>query len=221
VGKPFPKGNPNARVVGVVADAQTTGPKDNTSAQQYRPLSEDSFGNYRLVVRAKHDPRSLLPVFKTAARAGGSGVTPSIHLLRDDYERANRANRTVDSTIVAMALIALAIASLGIFGVVSYFVALRQKEFGIRLAIGANRRSIVALVLGNLLRPVLSGILLGIGVSVLARLVLGSIAITKTSEPLVLVGVVVIMLMVTGLATLLPTLRALRANAIDILRWDS
>jgi predicted permease len=221
VGKPFPKGNPNARVIGVVADAQTTGPKDNTSAQQYRPLSEDGFGNYRLVVRAKHDPRSLLPVFKTAARAGGSGVTPSIHLLRDDYERANRANRTVDLTIVAMALIALAIASLGIFGVVSYSVALRQKEFGIRLAIGANRRSIVALVLGNLLRPVLSGILLGIGVSVLARLVLGSIAITKTSEPLVLVGVVVIMLMVTGLATLLPTLRALRANAIDILRWDS
>jgi predicted permease len=221
VGKRFPKSNPFATVVGVVDDAQTTGPRDNTSAQRYRPLHTDGFGSYRLVVRAKRDPRSLLPVLKNAAHAGGANITPAIHFLRDDYERSDRANRTFDFTIVAMAFIALVIASFGIFGVVSYSVALRQKEFGIRQAIGANRRAIVALVLSNLLRPVIPAILLGVGISALARMVLGSFALMRTLDPFVLLGVVVLMLAITGLAALLPTLRALRADAIDVLRWDS
>jgi len=221
VGKRFPKSNPSATVVGVVDDAQTTGPKDNSSAQRYRPLKDDEFGNYRLVVRAKHDPQSLVPVLKNAAQAGGPNVTPAIHLLRDDYDRADRSNRTFDFTIVAMALIALAIASFGIFGVVSYSVELRKKEFGIRLAIGANRRDIVGLVFSNLLRPVVPAIVLGVGISALARMVLGSLAFTRTSDPLVLLGVIVLMLAIAGLAALLPTLRALRADAIDVLRWDT
>jgi ABC-type antimicrobial peptide transport system permease subunit len=221
VGKRFPKSNPFATVVGVVDDAQTTGPRDNTSAQRYRPLQPDGFGSYRLVVRAKRDPRSLLPVLKNAAHAGGANITPAIHFLRDDYERSDRANRTFDFTIVAMAFIAWVIASFGIFGVVSYSVGLRQKEFGIRLAIGANRRAIVALVLSNLLRPVIPAILLGVGISALARTVLASFALMGTLDPFVLLGVVVLMLAIAGLAALLPTLRALRADAIDVLRWDS
>jgi hypothetical protein len=221
IGKRFPKSDPFATIVGVVDDAQTTGPRDNSSAQRYRPLRADGFGGYRLVVRAKHDPRVLLPILKNAAQAGAANVAPAIHLLRDDYERTDRANRTFDLTIVSMAFIALVIASFGIFGVVSYSVALRQKEFGIRLAVGANRRAIVALVLANLLRPVVPAILLGVGISVLARMVLGSFAFMRTSDPLVLLGVVALMLVIAGLAALLPTLRALRADAIDILRWDS
>ena len=223
VGKPFPKSHPFSTVVGVVSDAQTTSPKDNSSAQRYRPLRPGEFGNYRLVVRAKHDPRSLLPALKIAAQTAAN-IAPSIHLLRDDYERIDRANRTFDLTIVGMAFVALAIASFGIFGVVSYSVALRQKEFGIRLAIGASRRAIVTLVLSNLLWPVIPAILLGIGISLVARMIvgsLGSFAFMRTADPLVLFGVVSLMLAVTGIAALLPTLRALRANAIDVLRWDS
>jgi len=68
---------------------------------------------------------------------------------------------------------------------------------------------------------VIPAIVLGIGISVLARIVLRSVSFMGTSDPLVLSGVVVLMLAVAGFAALLPVLRALRVNAIDILRRDS
>jgi hypothetical protein len=221
VGKRFPKSKPTATIVGVVADAQTMDPKDNRGAQRYVPLQPQDFGNYHLVVRAKTDPVLLLPLLKGAAQSADRSVVPTIHLLRDDYEQKVRVNRTFDMTIICMALVALFIATLGIFGVVSYAVTLRQKEIGIRLAVGAGRRDIVTLVLSAILRPVVPAIVLGIAVSVTAKTVLGSFVFMTTSDPIVLSGAALLLLSVAGLAALVPTMRALRINAVDVLRLDS
>ena len=220
VGKPFPKTRPTATIVGVVADAQTMSPRDTSGAQRYSPLRPDDFGHYRLVVRAKRDPRVLLPVLKTAAQSADSNLVPGIHLIRSDYEQASRAGRTLDLMFVGMAFIALSIASFGVFGVVSYAVTSRQKEIGIRLAVGANRRAIVVLVLSDLIRFVVPAILLGAGASLLARTLLNNILLIGTLDPLVVSGVVVLMLATTGLAALFPTLRAVRADAINVLKPD-
>jgi len=117
------------------------------------------------------------------------------------------------------AAFALVLASVGIFGVVSYGVVERTREFGVRMAVGAARRDIVRLVLRRNLPPVLAGTAAGVlGAIALAVVFRGLLFGVTAADPMVLAGVVTVLALVALLSALLPALRAARVDPSTALR---
>ena len=117
------------------------------------------------------------------------------------------------------AAFALLLAAVGIFGVVSYGVVERTREFGVRMAVGAARRDIIRLVLRRNLPPILGGAAAGVlGAVALALVFRGLLFGVTAADPLVLVGVVLVLGLVALLSALLPALRAARVDPATALR---
>jgi predicted permease len=218
VGKPFPKNQPTASIVAVVADAEMMSSRERGWAQVYWPPRVEEFDDYSMVVRAKGDVAAVLSVLKTVAQSVDSNIVPRLYLIRDDYAQKVRVDQTLDLTLIAMGLVALTIAALGILGVVAHSVALRQREIEIRLAVGATGRAILILVLADSLKPVVAGLLAGLGVSVAVRQILNGAFGLKGLDLQIVSGVVVVLLGASLLVGLVPAVRSLRMSAVAVLR---
>ncbi|PYU42805.1 MAG: hypothetical protein DMG53_19055, partial [Acidobacteria bacterium] len=124
--------------------------------------------------------------------------------------------------IVALfALIALLLAGLGIYGVISYLVSERTHEIGIRLALGAERRSILQMVLGQGLGLVIVGAAVGlVGAVVVSHLMTGLLYGVRPTDPLTFVVVALLLIGVALLACYIPARRALRVDPLVALRYE-
>ncbi len=124
--------------------------------------------------------------------------------------------------IVALfALIALLLAGLGIYGVISYIVSERTHEIGIRLALGAERRSILQMVLGQGLGLVIAGAAVGlVGAVVVSHLMTGLLYGVRPTDPLTFVVVALLLIGVALLACYIPARRALRVDPLVALRYE-
>jgi len=119
----------------------------------------------------------------------------------------------------AFAMSALVLAAIGLYGLISYAVAERRQELGVRAAIGARPRDLIRLVLGQSLRVTVIGIVLGAAVALaVSRLLSAQLFGVGDRDPRVYAAVAVLILVVALLASALPTLRATRANPLDALR---
>jgi putative ABC transport system permease protein len=175
-----------------------------------------------LAVRTVSDPETLIAVVKDAAR----GVDPNVPLVRINtmdgiLSRAVAAPRVYATLLGAFASLALALAAVGLYGLVSYSVSQRTHEMGIRLALGADRSGIVRLVLTRGLA--LAGVGAGIGVAVAlgtTRLLSGLTAGVQPSDPLTFAAVTVVLLAAAALASYLPARRAARVDPMTALRTE-
>jgi len=123
--------------------------------------------------------------------------------------------------LVAYASDSLALASLGIFGVVSYTTAQRRGEMGIRLALGATASDLRSLVLRQGLAPVLLGLVAGIAVALaLGRALAGLLYGVQPSDPLTIAGVAVVLFAVSAIACYIPALRVSRADPMSALHYE-
>ena len=131
-------------------------------------------------------------------------------------------NVSVSATLVlAFALLSLVLASVGLYGVLSYLMEQRTTELGIRMALGAQREQVLRLMLLDGLRPALFGLLIGIPVSVAAaRLVRSMLFGTTALDPAVFAAVAVMLFSVATLACIVPAWRASRLNPIQALRSE-
>jgi ABC-type antimicrobial peptide transport system permease subunit len=121
----------------------------------------------------------------------------------------------------ALGLLALVLATVGVYGVIAYSVEQRQREIGVRLAVGAAPRQIVRLVLRVNARPVLTGLVVGAGVSLfVARLLRGTLSGVNGLDPLVWGGVLAILLFAGVAASVVPARRAARLDPVSTLRFD-
>jgi putative ABC transport system permease protein len=119
----------------------------------------------------------------------------------------------------AFAVSALILAAIGLYGLVSYSVAQRRQELGVRAAVGARPRDLMQLVLGQSLRVTAIGIVWGAAAALaLGRLLSAQLFGVGGRDPRVYVAVALLILVVSLLASVLPTLRATRANPLDALR---
>jgi len=218
LGLGFPKSQPNATIVGVAADAHTIKVNATDVAELYLPLKDEDFSTVFLVARARSDPARLPPVLREAARLD-SRVIPSVRLMRDDFDRRVRGARIAGAVASGIGAMTLVLACLGIFGVVSYSVALRTKEIGIRTALGALRPSLVLTILRQVLTPVVIGMAIGLLAAVPAGLALaGEPFYLESVDPVVYAGALMIFAAAGIAAALWPALKALRGNPIDALR---
>lgn len=210
-------------VIGVVRDIQfalnITDPP--TMFQVYKPMVHEPWGYMFLVARGK-SPES----FKNEMRRVAADIDPDLAVL-DMYTVPEAADRfqhnlgVINDTLAGFALLGLILAAIGLYGVISYLVAQRTNEFGIRIALGASPGQLLRLVLRSGLILTSLGLLIGLGAAfALVRLVGSIMPKMAASDPFTLVTTAVALLTVALIACYLPARRATRIDPIEALRAD-
>jgi len=208
-------------ITGVVGNTLED-PATPTSPAFYFPILGGSERSPSLVVRTTQDPLTLaLPVQRIISSMDRD--LPVAHVLSmDQVARRSISDTSFDATLLAgFGALSLLLAAVGLFGVLSYIVAQRTTEIGIRIALGAQREQVIGLVLSDGLRPALYGLFLGLAASALiTRLLQSMLYQTRALDPIVFVLVSLVLLAVASMACLLPAWRASRLDPMQALRTE-
>ncbi len=216
--------NPNValRIAGVVGNAREFA-LDREAVPSYYPCRV-AYATPALafLVRARGDPAGIV----NAVRAKIKELEPlravyDVAPLPERIGNEHADDRLRTSALALFAGTALALACLGVYGTLSYVVSLRRREVGLRVALGAQQRNIVAQFLGKALRVVAIACVIGIVVSLaFARFISGMLFGVSASDPLTLGGVIALVVTVAVLAALLPAWRAARVEPMRVLREE-
>jgi len=219
------------RIVGVVGHVRSWGMDDRspTRAQTYYPLYQDpdqwvplNFADATLIVRTSLDPASALAMIKAVVYGVDRGQPVyDVETMQDIISRSMSSERFPMILLGIFASLALLLASVGIYGVVSYSVAQRMREIGIRLALGADKGKVLRLILGEGARMALLGIGVGIVSAIaLARLMAGLLFGVSAHDPFTLFIVATLVILVALLASYIPARRALEVDPMVVLRHE-
>jgi len=212
-------------VVGVVADVRY---RDLTRVGEpvvywnYRQRpARTSTGANLVVESATGDPNVVAGSLRRALQEADPDVAPQIRLMRDMVADDVGERRFTLLIMTGFAAIGLLLAALGIFGVVSYAVAQRTREMGIRLALGATGGSVRSMVLRNAMVPVGLGLLVGVpGAWGLSQIMSGLLYEVRPNDPLTFLGVSSLLLVTGLLASWVPTVRGTRVDPMITMRGD-
>ncbi len=231
----FPNENPLGKHLHVVpygdSDYEIVGVVDNTLYQvgkqagpiMYFPvLSGTNYMSYTLVVRAGSDPLALSVPVQTQIAKLDPELPVSDVLTMDQIIEQSIGNQSLSASLVlAFAALSLLLASVGLYGVLSYLTTQRTAEIGVRIALGAQRPQVLRLVLGDGLRPALYGLVLGLAASVAAvKLIESMLYQTRPLDPTIFAAVAGTLIVVAALACLIPAWRASRIDPIQALRTE-
>ena len=217
---PWPK-RP-CEIIGVVADSRTEALTENPQPEIYRSFLQCPVFTKSLVVRTESDAASLIPAVQQALRAIDPTVAVEHVKTMEQIRSESVSAQTFAMRLMAgFSVIASFVAVVGIYGVLSLSVASRTRELAIRMAVGAQRSSILALVLRQGMRVISAGLLIGVGIAVLFSRFLATflfgVAPTDTAT---LAAVTVLFVSVALLACWFPARRATRVDPMETLRYE-
>lgn len=210
------------RVIGVAGDVHHQALDSTTEPAVYRSILQDAPDYTSVVLRTPGDPGSLAAPLRDKVAA----LDRNLPLFRERTVESlvasslseNRFNATLLGLFAGLALL---LASIGVFGVVSYGVLQRRREIGVRLALGARSRQILALVFTAGMRPVLLGIVVGLGGALAATRILASLVYgVQPNDPWTFAAVGALLVAVAAVACLEPALRATRVDPMETLRRE-
>jgi predicted permease len=223
-GDPYTTGHPSVpvTVVGVVRHLRHRQPAAETGEQIYYPHAQAPRNPMAYVVRSSSDPGAIIPqVRKALADLDRTLPIYDPRPLSAYVVAARAARRFTMILAAAFAGAALALAVIGVYGVTAYASALRRREFGVRLALGATRRQIVGLVMGETVRLGALGLALGLaGAAVAATLLRSQLFGLTPADPLSYALAVPVLAAAVSLAAWLPAQRATRISPMESLRAD-
>ncbi len=208
------------QVVGVVEDGKyTANVAEDPQAAMFQPLLQAPADDSWLVVRSNRDTGELAAAVRSTLRNLDAGLPAFIQTWNQEMAGALFASRVATASLGVLGLMGAMLSLTGIFGMAAYSVSRRLRELGIRIALGAQKREVLAAALGRAVRLLAFGSLAGLVLGLLASRVLSHIVYQATPrDPLVLAGVVFAMALLGLVATWLPAQRALSADPLALLR---
>ncbi|MCU1273030.1 MAG: hypothetical protein JWO48_461 [Bryobacterales bacterium] len=219
-----PDSNSWLQIVGIVADARDDGLRKPVKSAVFVPFTLHMRMWTQILVRTHAAPLTVL----NRVRAEVKAVDPDQQVFgqtrdleqwiqnQDEYAYG----RLVAALFSGFSLLALALAAIGLFSVVSYGVAQRTNEFGIRMALGATRGQVLQLVFTSSARNVIGGLACGVLLSLMLSGVLSKWAEGSAHNPLVFAGVTLLLVLTSALADLIPARRASSVDPMDALRYE-
>ncbi|HEX3661127.1 MAG TPA: ABC transporter permease [Acidobacteriaceae bacterium] len=207
------------QVVGVVENGKYESLTEDQQPAMFYSFLQQTSGNLWLVVRSQRDAEETAAALRTTLRGLDPGLPVEIQTWDGELSWVLFPARVATVALGVLGLLGAMLAVTGIFGMASYVVSRRMRELGIRVALGADRRKVLAAALGRAFRLLAVGSIAGIVLGVLAAKVLASIVYQATpKDPWVLGGVVLTMLVVGLIASWIPAQRALAVDPMILLR---
>jgi putative ABC transport system permease protein len=210
-------------VIGVVGDVRHSGLDVNTSAELYVPyMQRPSRGrDMTVVVRATNDPGSIISALRDEAAAMDKNLPFSFERMQQVLSRSVADRRYNMMLLGAFASVALLLSLLGIYGVMSYVVTQNTREIGIRMALGAQSRDVLSLIIGQGLVLSLIGVAFGLAAAfALTRLMSSLLYGVTATDATTFVAVPVGLVLVALLAWYIPARRAMKVDPMVALRYE-
>jgi predicted permease len=208
-------------VIGVAADTRDRGVSLDPVPEFYVPAAQAPRNGWDwvdrtmfLVARTSQDPAALVkPTRQAVARIDPSLPLFDIETMEQRVSSSVATARFNTGLLTTLGIVGLLLAAIGIYGVIAYFVSQRTQEIGVRLALGASPGDVIRLVVRQALRPVTAGVIVGIGLALLATQALAAQLFgVAPRDPATLVGVTVVLIASALAATIVPARRASRVD---------
>jgi predicted permease len=214
--------NGDYQVVGIVADTLYQVGQPAKATMYFSVLNGGNYMGLSLAVRTASDPLAIsIPVQRKISELDPELPVSDVLTMQQIIARSLGNASLSASLVLAFAVLSLTLASVGLYGVLSYLSTQRTGEIGVRLALGAQREQVVRLMLGEGLRPALYGLVLGLAVSAGAvRLIQSMLYGTRPLDPAIFAAVAATLLVVAALACLVPAWRASRIDPMQALRTE-
>jgi predicted permease len=213
---------PPVTIVGVLADIRNMGLEEAPPPQVYLSFWQGEIWNAYIAVRSTLPPDSVA----AAARSTLKTIDPNlaladIHTMGDLVTEATARRRFQTTLLTVFAAVALFLAMVGLYGLMSYAVKQRTSEIGIRMALGANRRHVVNMILANGLQLVAAGLIVGLaGALTLTRILASFLYNVHPADPFTFIAVPALLILVAVAASALPAWRAATTDPTQALRSE-
>lgn len=214
--------NQVAEVVGVIGDVKYAGLDQQTRPEMYAPFAQRAWPFMRIVARSNSDPSLVAAAIREAVRAIDPDQPVDKMMTMSSVVSASFVGRSFYMQLLGtFAALAFILASVGIYGVVSYSVAQRTREIGIRVALGARRSDVLGLVLKEALRLTALGVGLGlIGAFAATRVLRSLLFEVKPTDPATFIFLSLLLTLVALLASYIPARRATKVDPLVALRYE-
>jgi predicted permease len=227
VGKRLKSSKPEVKddwltIVGVVGDEKQEGLGVRTRAQIYHAMAQNAQSDMAVVVRSAGDPTTLAGGIREQIRELDSSLPPfNVKTMRDVMYGSLARDRFNAVLLLLFGGIALTLAAIGVYGVISYGVTQRIQEIGVRMALGAETRDVLALIVGQGLKLALAGVAVGaVGAFAATRLMAELLFGVSATDPLTFVATALLLTSVALLACYIPARRAAGVDPIEAIRFE-
>ncbi len=225
IGKVFKRGGVVVKVIGVVGDVKQSGIREKTFPEAYFPLAgsliRSGFGGV-VTVKTSVPPASVLGAIRGEIRSLDSSLAVFRPRLMDDVIAESMQDTSLEAFLLgSFAALALVLAAVGIYGVMAYLVTQRTREIGIRMALGAQQKDVLQLVLGHGAKLTLIGVAIGVaGALALTDLLRSLLFGVSVTDPVTFLAVATLLAAVALMACYLPARRGSRVDPMVALRYE-
>jgi predicted permease len=209
-------------VIGVVKNAKYNSLTENSTPFIFAPLLQNYSGNVNLHIRTQGDPSTLTPAVREVVKGLSPNVTVlGVQTLGERINQSLNGRRSQAQLFAIIGALALLLSSIGVYGVMAYSVSQRTREIGIRMALGAPKSNVLALVVKQGMTLVGSGVVLGVVAAfALTRLMASLLFGVAAADPMTFVTTALVLVAVAVIATYLPARRATKVDPLIALRYD-
>jgi putative ABC transport system permease protein len=218
----YSKENPYCTVVGVVGNVQHQADENDIGMELYYPYTQWPVTNVYYVIRTSGDPTKLRQtVRRTVNSADPKTAIVFVKTMDQLIDETLWQRRLWGVMFAVFATVALLLAAVGIYGVLSYSVSQRTREIGVRMALGAQTGNVLRMVLAQGLRLALGGIVIGIVAALALSSFIGALLYgVRASDPLTYAGVALLLILVAPVACFIPAWRAAKTDPMIALRAE-
>jgi predicted permease len=221
VGRTISMGAGPLEIVGVAKDAHVSHVAETESSYMYLPAGPSAQRGLRTLVRSQIDFAALARSITAAARELDPELVVRVTRLEGNLDYWRGRSRLTASLSGALSLLALLLAAVGVYGVVSYVVNRRRREVGIRVALGASARDVRRLIVRQTFRPIAIGAVIGMATASAASRALENVLFgISPFDPIAFLGAALFLVGVAEVATILPMRGALKMDPVTTLRYE-